>query len=108
MSIIEVNGVQLNFEEVGTGPAVVLVHGIPTDYRVWRSQVDGLSRDFRTISYSRRCALPNQCTDYANSTVENNAKDLEELIVRTGGPAHLIGHSYGGSIVAHFALKHPE
>ena len=109
MGTIEVNGVKLNFEEIGTGPTVVLVHGIPTDYRVWRAQVDGLSKDFRTISYSRRCALPNQRSDYGNSTVENNAKDLEELIVRTGsGPAHIIGHSYGGSIVALFALRHPE
>lgn len=108
MNTVEVNGVKLSFEETGTGPKVVLVHGIPSDYRVWGPQVERLSGEYRTISYSRRCAFPNQCNDYANSTIENNAKDLEELIVRTGGPAHVISHSYGGPVAALCALRRPE
>ncbi len=109
MNAIEVNSVKLHVEEIGIGPAVVLVHGIPTDYRVWRPQVDELSKHYRTISYSRRCAFPNQYNDYAKSTIENNTTDLEGLIAKTvGGPVHLIGHSYGGPIVALCALRHPE
>jgi pimeloyl-ACP methyl ester carboxylesterase len=109
MNVIEINGVRLHAEEIGSGPTAVLVHGIPSDYRVWRPLVDGLSRQYRTISYSRRCAFPNQTRDYAQSTVENNAADLEELIAWAGGgPAHLIGHSYGGPIVALCAQRRPE
>ncbi len=109
MNGIEVNGVKVHVEEKGTGPAVVLVHGIPTDYRVWRPLVDVLSEHYRTISYSRRCACPNQYNDYATSTIENNTTDLEGLIAKTvGGPVHLIGQSYGGPIVALCALRHPE
>ncbi len=109
MNALEVNSVKLHVEENGTGAAVVLVHGIPTDYRVWRSQVDELSKHYRTISYSRRCAFPNHYTDYAKSTIENNATDLEGLIAETGGgPVHLVGHSYGGPIIALYALRHPE
>jgi pimeloyl-ACP methyl ester carboxylesterase len=109
MNAIEVNGVKLHVEEIGTGPTVILVHGIPSDYRVWRPQVDVLSRHYRTISYSRRCAFPNQYSDYAQSTIENNATDLEELIAGAGGgPVHLISHSYGGPIVTLCTLRHPE
>ena len=109
MKVIEVNGVKLHVEENGTGPAVVLVHGIPTDYRVWRPQVDELSKRHRTISYSRRCAFPNQYDEYAKSTIENNTTDLEELVAGTvGGPASLVGHSYGGPIAALYALRNPE
>ena len=109
MNAIEINSVRLHVEEIGMGPTVVLVHGIPTDYRVWRPQVDELSKHYRTISYSRRCAFPNQYNDYAESTIENNTTDLEGLIAKTvGGPVHLIGHSYGGPIVALCALRHPE
>jgi pimeloyl-ACP methyl ester carboxylesterase len=109
MNVIEVNGVKLHVEEIGTGPTVILVHGIPSDYRVWSPQVDVLSRHYRTISYSRRCACPNQFSDYASSTIEKNATDLEELIAWAGGgPAHLIGHSYGGPIIALCTLRHPE
>lgn len=76
---------------------------------MWKAQVDRLSGDYHTISYSRRCAVPNQYSDHASSTVENNEKDLEELIARTGGgPVHLIGHSYGGPVAALCALRHPE
>ena len=109
MNAIEVNGVKLHVEEIGTGPTVILVHGIPSDYRVWKPQVDVLSRHYRTISFSRRCAFPNQYSDYAQSTIENNATDLEELIAGAGGgPVHLIGHSYGGPIVTLCTLRHPE
>jgi pimeloyl-ACP methyl ester carboxylesterase len=109
MNVVEVDGVKLHVEEDGTGPTVVLVHGIPTDYRVWRPQVDELSKRYRTISYSRRCAFPNQYDDYVKSTIENNATDLEGLIAKTvGGPVSLCGHSYGGPIVALYALRNPK
>jgi pimeloyl-ACP methyl ester carboxylesterase len=109
MKLINVDGIKLNYQEKGDGPVVVLVHGIPTDYRVWDKQVEALSPQFRTVAYSRRCAFPNQNKDVANSTVENNAKDLEGLIAQLGGaPVHLIGHSYGAATAAFCALKHPE
>ena len=109
MRIIDVNGVKLNIEENGTGKNVIFIHGIPTDYRVWKALTDRLSTNFHTISYSRRCAPPNQYNDYATSTIENNAKDLEELIQKVGNsPVTLVGHSYGGPIAALYALKHPE
>jgi len=105
MKLINVDGIKLNYQEKGDGPVVVLVHGIPTDYRVWDKQVEALSPQYRTVAYSRRCAFPNQNKDVANSTVENNAKDLEGLIAQLGGaPVHLIGHSYGAATAAFCAL----
>jgi pimeloyl-ACP methyl ester carboxylesterase len=109
MNTIEVNGVKLSLEVEGKGPTVIFIHGIPTDYRVWKPQVNRLSAKFHTISYSRRCAWPNMHSDYMSSTVENNARDLEELINRVdGGSVHLVSHSYGGPIAASYVLKHPE
>ena len=106
--MIKVGGVKLNFQEKGSGPTVIMVHGIPTDYRAWSEQVEVLSPYYRTIAYSRRCAFPNLDKDYANSTIENNEKDLEGLINQIGGgPVHLIGHSYGGAVAALFALRQP-
>lgn len=109
MHLVEASGIKLHFEEAGTGPTVVMVHGIPTDYRAWSPQVDALSKRYRTISYSRRCAFPNQHDDYEKSTIENNTSDLEALIAETvGGPVSLVGHSYGGPIAALYALRNPE
>jgi pimeloyl-ACP methyl ester carboxylesterase len=106
MNIIDVEGVKLNLEEKGAGPTVVFVHGTSQDYRVWTAQVEALSKDYRTICYSRRCALPNQSRDFASSSVENNVKDLAGLISNVGGgPVNLVGQSYGGAIAVLCALR---
>ncbi len=106
---IDVNGVKLGFVEKGTGAPVILIHGIPTDYRAWANQMDVLSKSFRTLSYSRRCAYPNQNKDCTSSTIENNAEDLGKFIaLKEAEPAHLIGHSYGAFVALYYAYKHPD
>ncbi|MGD0818675.1 MAG: alpha/beta hydrolase [Methanomassiliicoccales archaeon] len=108
MEMIKVGEVKLNFQEKGAGPTVILIHGVPTDYRAWGGQFGALSQHYRTIAYSRRCAFPNKNSDFTDSTVENNEKDLEGLIDHLGGgPVHLIGHSYGGAVAANYALRQP-
>jgi pimeloyl-ACP methyl ester carboxylesterase len=103
-------GDELLRSERGTGEPVVFVHGIPTDYRAWDAQVAALSDRFRTIAYSRRYASPNRREgDLADSTIENNALDLQRLVEGLGaGPVHLVGHSYGGFIGAYLASRHPD
>ncbi len=110
MSSISVYGVSLFYTEKGVGKPALFVHGIPTDYRAWSSQLDALSPSFRAISYSRRYAYPNtRQGDVSDSTIENNASDLAGLIGKLGvAPVHLVGHSYGGFVAAYFAVHHPE
>lgn len=110
MSIIRVNGRGLFCEQKGDGVSIVFVHGTMSDYRVWRSQTDQLSRTYRTVAYSRRSAFPNvRPGDLADSSVENDTDDLGRLIDELGvSPSHLVGHSYGGFIAAYFAAQHPE
>ncbi|TLY14791.1 MAG: hypothetical protein E6K84_01580 [Thaumarchaeota archaeon] len=56
---LELNGVNLFYAEKGAGEPVVFVHGIPTDYRAWDSQLDSFSEHYRAIAYGRRYAYPN-------------------------------------------------
>ncbi|HLM90555.1 MAG TPA: alpha/beta hydrolase [Thermoplasmata archaeon] len=110
MGTVEVGGVSLFWAERGTGPPVVFVHGIPTDYRAWDAQTSAFSGDFRTVTYSRRYAYPNvRSGDLSDSTIQNNAADLAGLIQLLNlDPVHLVGHSYGGFIAAYLATRQPE
>jgi pimeloyl-ACP methyl ester carboxylesterase len=107
---VDVGGVELYYEETGSGPATVLVHGIPTDYRAWEAQASPFSVGRRVFVLSRRYAWPNDRTgDVSDSTVQNNADDLSSFIEKVvGGPATLIGHSYGGFICAFMAVQRPD
>ncbi|HEX2170599.1 MAG TPA: alpha/beta hydrolase [Nitrososphaera sp.] len=111
---IEINGRQLHYVEKGEEghqPAIIFIHGGLDDYRCWQYQIDIFSREYRTISYSRRFAYPNKWIGniVTDNTIEENAKDLAELIRRLDlAPAHLVGASYGAFITLYCVSKNPE
>jgi pimeloyl-ACP methyl ester carboxylesterase len=110
MPSVDIDGLSLFYAEKGAGQPLVLVHGIPTDFRAWNSQVDAFSDHYRVIAYSRRYAQPNKREgDLLDSTIENNVADLVGFIKKLGlAPVHLVGHSYGGFIAAYCASKNPQ
>lgn len=109
---IEINGRQLHYIEQGDGQqTVIFIHGGLDDYRCWQFQVDSFSKKYRAISYSRRFAYPNKWISNVaqDNTIEDNAKDLAELIRKLDiAPAHLVGASYGAYIALYCASKDPE
>ncbi len=111
---IEINGRQLHYEQGGEDrqtPAIIFIHGGLDDYRCWQYQMDSFSRKYRTISYSRRFAYPNKWIGNVaqDNTIEENARDLAELIRKLDlAPAHLVGASYGAFTALYCASKTPE
>jgi non-heme chloroperoxidase len=92
-------------------PVIIFVHGSLDDYRCWQFQLDYFSKRYHTISYSRRFAYPNKWVGNVgqNNTIEDNARDLAELIRKLDiAPAHLVGASYGAFIALYCASKNPE
>jgi non-heme chloroperoxidase len=112
--IIKIGGRQLHYVEQGEDgqqPAIIFIHGGLDDYRCWQFQIDSFSRKYRAISYSRRFAYPNKWIGnvVTENTIEENAKDLAELIRKLDlAPAHLVGASYGAYIALYCASKNPE
>jgi non-heme chloroperoxidase len=110
---IEINERQLHYVDQGEGKhqAVIFIHGGLDDYRCWQHQVDSFSSKYRAISYSRRFAYPNKWIGNVaqDNTIEDNARDLAELIKKLQlAPAHLVGASYGAFTALYFASKNPE
>jgi non-heme chloroperoxidase len=111
---MEIGGRQLHYVdqgEEGQSPVIIFIHGGLDDYRCWQYQVDSFSKKYHSISYSRRFAYPNKWIGNVaqDNTIEDNAKDLVELIKKLDlAPAHLVGASYGAFIALYCVSKNPE
>jgi pimeloyl-ACP methyl ester carboxylesterase len=112
--VIEIGGRQLHYVDQGEEgqQPIIFIHGGLDDYRCWQFQIDSFSsKKYRAISYSRRFAYPNKWIGNVaqDNTIEENAKDLAELIRKLDlAPAHLVGASYGAYTALYCASKNPE
>lgn len=109
MTAMDVNGASLDVVARGEGPPLVLVHGSASDHRTWRGQRDTWSDRFRVIAYSRRYHWPNEeIRPGGTYALDEHVDDLRALLdTRETGPAHLVGHSYGGLVVLLGAARSP-
>lgn len=107
--MIEVNGASLEVVARGEGDPLVLVHGSASDHRTWRAQRDAWSDRFRVIAYSRRYHWPNDEIEPGGTySLDEHVDDLRVLLeTLETGPAHLVGHSYGGLVVLLAAARSP-
>jgi non-heme chloroperoxidase len=107
---IRANGADLHYVDQGKGVAVIFVHGGLDDYRVWQGQMDGFSRRYHVVTYSRRYNYPNaQVQPRSDYSVLVDADDLAALIRKLKlAPAHVVGVSHGAYVSLLLAARHPE
>ncbi|KAA8997660.1 alpha/beta fold hydrolase [Affinibrenneria salicis] len=91
----------------GDKPALVLVHALGLDWRMWREVIPLLSTRFRVIAYDLRGFGSAAGAPVANG-LETYALDLADLLDKLGiQKAHIAGLSLGGSIAQKLALIDP-
>lgn len=98
---------RLHVTEAGSGPAVVLMHGLFGMGRNLGMVQRALSQRFRTLSLDLRNhgASPHDPDMHYDSMAE----DVFETITALGAtPAAVIGHSMGGKTAMRLALRHPQ
>ena len=93
------------YDECGSGPVVVLLHGSPGTSKAWSRVAERLASDFRVIApnlpgYGDTTAAP------AGAPPDNAyaVRVVEALLAEVGPPRVLAGHSYGGVIALRVAL----
>jgi pimeloyl-ACP methyl ester carboxylesterase len=105
----KMNGVQLFWELMGnSGEPLVLVHGSWVDHHNWDAVVPFLSRSFRVLTYDRRGHSQSE-RPASPGSVREDVADFAALIEELRlAPAHIVGHSFGGSIVLRLAGERPD
>jgi pimeloyl-ACP methyl ester carboxylesterase len=105
-----VNGVDLVYLEQGHGVPVVFVHGAPGDHRSWEGQREAVAERYRFIAPTQRYFGTGPWPDDgAAFSMATHADDLAAFLRQlNGGPAHVVGWSYGGAIAIVLAVHHPE
>jgi pimeloyl-ACP methyl ester carboxylesterase len=101
------DGLRIAYERVGTGPALVLLHGFIVDRRMWRPQIAGLSQDFDVIAWDAPgCGESSDPPE--DYTMAQFAGCLAELLDDAKVQmAHIVGLSWGGTLGLEFNRLHP-
>ena len=77
---VEINGIRLAYDDLGNGPAVMLIHGYPLCRRMWRPQVEALvAAGFRVIVPDLRGFGESEAGNEPGST-DRLADDLVALL----------------------------
>ena len=107
---VEGAGVELAYEERGSGDPLVLVHGTAASRTNWNEVWDELGDGFRTIRYDRRAyGASGEPEGYTGTTVEEHGDDLIALLRRLdAAPALLCGHSFGAMACLDVVVREPE
>ncbi len=102
-------GPTLGYRELGSGPAVLLLHGWPTSSLLWRGVMPAIARNNRVIALdmpgfgvSDKPTDARYDFDLFDSAIDDllTALDIEQLAIA--------GHDLGGPIALHWALGQPE
>lgn len=108
MERVEVDGQLIACRTAGSGPPLVLLHGGLVDSRVWSREIDAFSDEFTVVAWDAPgCG---QSSDpRPDVTLDDYADSVAGLIdALEVGPAHILGHSFGGGLALAVYKRHPH
>jgi 3-oxoadipate enol-lactonase len=105
---VALDGFEAYYEDRGSGPPLVLVHGLGASTRMWDRVAGPLSEQFRVVAYDLR-GLGRSETPPPPYSLDQLVADLHGLLDALAlGRVALAGHSLGGAIVLTYAIRHPD
>ena len=106
----ELDGARIHYVERGEGHLVLMLHGFPQFWWLWRAQLANLGRDHRAVAADMRgynlSSAPAEVEAYR---MRNLLADVRGLVEHLGAERFvLVGHDWGGIVSWAFAVKYPE
>jgi pimeloyl-ACP methyl ester carboxylesterase len=103
---VDVDGLRVHFAEAGDGPAVLLLHGWPQHWYMWRGVIERLAPQFRLIAPDLRGSgwteAPGSGYD-GDTFAADQIGLLDALEIES---ASVIGHDWGGWTALLLGLDH--
>src|SRR6478672_5704874 len=104
----EIDGREVNYCELGEGPAIVFIHGLGASWQSWLENMPELARDHRVVAmdlpgfgYSE---MPRE-----DISIEYYASWTCRMMDRLGiDSAAVVGNSMGGFVGADLAIRYPQ
>ena len=100
------DGTQIAYDQVGSGPQLILVGGALSQRGAWAPMAKLLSPHFTVLSLDRRGR--GDSDDTPPYSVEREIEDIVALIDESGGTAFLHGHSSGAVLALGAAAAFPD
>jgi pimeloyl-ACP methyl ester carboxylesterase len=92
-------GATVSYDQYGSGPPLVLVHGAFSDHKTnWEFVKPLFEKQFTVYAIARRGRGETDATQ--GHSLEDESRDVVAVLQAIGAPVFLLGHSYG----AHTAL----
>jgi pimeloyl-ACP methyl ester carboxylesterase len=105
---IELHGHPVSYRLAGSGPVLVLIHGITSSSRTWERVLPALAEHHTVLAPDLlghgESAKPRG--DYSLGAYASGVRDLMIALGLT--PATVVGHSLGGGIAMQLAYQFPE
>jgi len=107
-TFVQVYGARIHYVEAGSGPVVILLHGLADDVGVWKATLEALSRRYRVIALDQ-IGFGKSDKPLLSYRVETFVDFLDGFVLALKiDRASFVGNSLGGWVAAAYALAHPE
>jgi len=96
-------------EDIGSGPPVVLLHGLGSTSKVWEHLTTLLASNHRVLTFDLLGFGDSPKPDWLDYTVDDHAQAIWSAVKKrnVAGPIVFVGHSMGCLVAVHIARLHP-
>lgn len=105
---LTLHGHRMAYRTAGSGPVLVLIHGITSDSSTWRRVMPYLAREFTVIAPD----LPghgHSAKPKGDYSLGANASFVRDLLLALGhSRATIVGHSLGGGVAMQLCYQFPD
>jgi pimeloyl-ACP methyl ester carboxylesterase len=105
---VDLHGHRAVYRTIGSGPTVVLIHGMINSSRHWQAVAERLASDYRVVAPDL-IGHGDSATPRGDHSLGAHAAGIRDLLTTIGVErATIVGHSLGGGVAMQFFYQFPQ